>query len=182
MFAWYVPIAASERFILPLLVPLLSLASEGIARATGALRPGVIRLTPLVAGTWVAIWVTLTCVSGTLGERLGSASPDAAPIANSADARAQCFGIPNDFSGKLPPEREQHIPKPLRGAFYIESVHDITTDELAERLRVNSQLAEEVRDGNTYVAVEDFRDVEFGNGVSGMMIVIERYRIVDRPQ
>jgi len=72
MFAWYVPIAASERFILPLLVPLLYLASEGIVRAFGALPSAALRLLPWVVGVWVVVWVTATYLSATLGARLGS--------------------------------------------------------------------------------------------------------------
>jgi hypothetical protein len=72
MFAWYVPIAASERFILPLLVPLLYLAAEGTVCAIGALRPAAAQRLPWVAVAWVAVWVTATFLSGTLAERLGS--------------------------------------------------------------------------------------------------------------
>jgi hypothetical protein len=72
MFAWYVPIAASERFILPLLVPLLYLAAEGIVRTIGALRPAAAQLLPWAAAAWVAITVTAAFLSGTLAGRLGS--------------------------------------------------------------------------------------------------------------
>jgi hypothetical protein len=34
MFGWYVPIAAGERFVLPLLIPLLAYASAGVVRMT----------------------------------------------------------------------------------------------------------------------------------------------------
>ena len=36
MFAWYVPVAAGERFPFPLLVPLLMYASIGIAHVVGS--------------------------------------------------------------------------------------------------------------------------------------------------
>ncbi len=72
MFAWYVPIAASERFILPLLVPLLYLAAEGIVRALGAMRPAAAQLLLWPAAVWTTVWVTATFLSRTLAERLGS--------------------------------------------------------------------------------------------------------------
>ena len=55
VFAWYVPIAAGERFILPLLVPLLGTAAEGIVRAAQ-----VCRITPrtvaVAGGIWAVVW------------------------------------------------------------------------------------------------------------------------------
>lgn len=93
---------------------------------------------------------------------------------------ASCFGIPCEFSGKLTAEQERSIPSGLRGAFYVESLRPINKGTLAQELKHKEKLAEEVRDGATYVALKDYRCVEFGSGVSGMMIVVERYRIEDR--
>jgi len=90
---------------------------------------------------------------------------------------SQCFGIPCNFSGRLSEDQEHNVPEQLRGAFYIESVQDITNSTLADKVKSQEKLAEETRDGQTYVAIRDYRCVEFGNGVSGQMIVIERYRI-----
>jgi hypothetical protein len=55
VFAWYVPIAAGERFIVPLLVPLLATAAEGIVRGAQAWR---IAPRPVVAacGIWAVVW------------------------------------------------------------------------------------------------------------------------------
>jgi hypothetical protein len=39
VFAWYVPIAAGDRFPIPLLVPVLAHAADGLARLTGFRRP-----------------------------------------------------------------------------------------------------------------------------------------------
>lgn len=93
---------------------------------------------------------------------------------------SSCFGIPCAFSGKLTAEQQKSIPSSLHGAFYIESVREINKVELSQKLKRKEKLAEEVRDGVTYVALKDFRCVKFGNGVSGMMLVVERYRIEDR--
>jgi len=93
------------------------------------------------------------------------------------DNISQCFGIPCNFSGRLSEDQERNVPQQLRGAFYVESVQDITKSTLAEKVKSQTKLAEEARDGQTYVAIRDYRCVDFGKGVSGQMIVIERYRI-----
>jgi len=88
------------------------------------------------------------------------------------------FGIASDFSGKLTKEDEEAAPETLHGAFYIESVKQITATELEKELEFKTLVAEEEHDGNRYVALKDFRHVEFSNEVSGQMIVIERYLVV----
>ena len=88
------------------------------------------------------------------------------------------FGIANDFSGKLNEEEEKAVPEPLRGAFYIESLRQITKAELEKELRWKTLVAEEKHDGNRYVALKDFRHVQFSDDVSGQMIVIERYCVI----
>jgi hypothetical protein len=103
----------------------------------------------------------------------GCASPPSAKTAS-------CFGIPCDFSGKLSAEQEKCVPPELRGAFHVESVRNISAIELAGELKRKEKLAEESRDGSRYVALRDYRCVTFPNGVSGMMIVVERYRVEDK--
>jgi hypothetical protein len=91
-----------------------------------------------------------------------------------------CFGISCDFSGRLTPEQERNVPPALHNAFYIKSVRDISETNLRQLLTKKKQMAEETRDGVRYVAIKDYRCVDFGKGTSGMMIVIERYRVVDK--
>ena len=89
-----------------------------------------------------------------------------------------CFGIPCDFSGKLTEEQEKNVPEKLRGAFHVETVSEIGRAELDKKLKSNEKLAEEAHDGVTYIALKDFRSVHFSSGISGMMIVIERYKLL----
>lgn len=91
-----------------------------------------------------------------------------------------CFGIPCAFSGKLTPEQEKGVPSELYGAFSIESVRDISEAGLQQILKNKEKVAEETHNGVKYIAVKAFRCVQFSKQVSGMMIVIERYRIVDK--
>ncbi len=90
---------------------------------------------------------------------------------------AQSFGLDRNFSGKLSVEQEQKVPPFMRRAFHVEAVQEITTTALGQKLKTQEKLAEEIRDGVTYVALKDYRCVHFPNAVSGMMIVIERYEI-----
>lgn len=55
MFGWYVPIAAGERFILPLILPLLAYASDGLVRGLAVIGTGVERL-PRRVGWALAVW------------------------------------------------------------------------------------------------------------------------------
>ena len=87
----------------------------------------------------------------------------------------ESFGLANTFSGKPSEEQERTLPDALRGAFSIESLRRITSDELAAQLKNKTCVAEEVKDGKRYVALKDFRHVQFSDNVSGQMIVIERY-------
>ena len=62
VFAWYVPVAAGERFLMPLLVPLLVLAARGIVAAT-AMAAGRSRIGYWLVGgaiTWCAVWTAAT--------------------------------------------------------------------------------------------------------------------------
>lgn len=54
-FAWYVPIAAGERFILPLLAPILATAAEAIVRLVRSSRAPR-GLLPLAASIWATVW------------------------------------------------------------------------------------------------------------------------------
>ena len=91
-----------------------------------------------------------------------------------------CFGLPCAFSGRLAPEQEKGVPAALHGAFHIESVSEIGRAEVAKVLEHKEKVAEEAHDGAAWLAVKDYRCVDFGNGTSGMMIVIERYRVRDK--
>jgi hypothetical protein len=65
VFAWYVPIAAGERFILPLLVPLLATAAESIIRVVHA---GAVRSDRFIVacGIWAAVWATAAWIWGVI--------------------------------------------------------------------------------------------------------------------
>lgn len=97
-------------------------------------------------------------------------SSDAAPV-------RRVFGVASNFSGKLTEEEEKAVPESLHGAFYIEALRQITTTDLETELKLKTLVAEENHDGNRYVALKDFRCVQFSDEVSGQMIVIERYLV-----
>lgn len=90
-----------------------------------------------------------------------------------------CFGLDNSFSGQLSDEERARVPEELQSAYYVEAVQDITAAALVELERHRVKVAEETHGGVCYVAFRDMRDVQFDNGVFGMMIVIERYRVRD---
>jgi hypothetical protein len=70
IFAWYVPIAAGERFILPLLVPILITAADGLVRlAHGSTASD--RILPVLAAVWCIGWAAFTCLSPSLAGLLG---------------------------------------------------------------------------------------------------------------
>lgn len=74
-FAWYVPIAAGDRFLVPLLVPLLAYASCGIVRVVGGMRGQIDRVRQawvLLTGclAWCVLWVAWTYLSESLSARL----------------------------------------------------------------------------------------------------------------
>ena len=94
-------------------------------------------------------------------------------------SQGECFGVPYSFSGRLSPDQEARVPEALRGAFYIESVRHMTSTNFEMRAKDREIIAEETRNGERYVALRDYRCVDFGNGVSGLMIVVERYRITN---
>ncbi len=65
IFAWYVPIAAGERFILPLLVPILVTAADSLVRLA---HPSTEfdRKLPGLAAVWCIGWAAFTCLSPSL--------------------------------------------------------------------------------------------------------------------
>jgi hypothetical protein len=70
LFAWYVPIAAGERFVLPLLAPILVLASEAVARGVGE-RGRPAKWAPVLLAGWCALWVVANWISSGMGARTG---------------------------------------------------------------------------------------------------------------
>src|SRR5262249_51176023 len=71
MFAWYVPIAAGERFILPLLAPILILASVAIAKGCSGTEKAVSRKFIACGVVWALVWVAATWCSTGYGEAAG---------------------------------------------------------------------------------------------------------------
>jgi hypothetical protein len=65
VFAWYVPIAAGERFILPLLVPILVTAADGLVRLAHD-STAFERKLPGLAAAWCVGWAVFTCWSPSL--------------------------------------------------------------------------------------------------------------------
>jgi len=90
-----------------------------------------------------------------------------------------CFGIPNDFSGHLNEAQEQELPAAVRGAYYVESVREISAADLAQMKQGKQEFAEERVRACKFVAVRGYRCVSFPGGMTGQMIVVERYRVVD---
>ena len=70
VFAWYVPIAAGERFVLPLLIPILVTASEGIVRLWPSEKPLWERLLMALGILWCVAWTIATLASASLAQRL----------------------------------------------------------------------------------------------------------------
>lgn len=124
----------------------------------------------------------LILFSGCAGE------PPAVPTSSAAQTSAEktgnefpassSFGIADDFSGKLTEEQEKSIPKPLRGAYYVETLQRATKAELESKMKSKELVAEETRGGNRVVAIKDYRHVQFSAELSGQMIVIERYLVI----
>jgi hypothetical protein len=112
-----------------------------------------------------------------------SVATESSPMQQSSEQRATApalstFGIADDFSGKLTEEQEKTVPKPLRGAYYVETLQRATKAELESKLKSRELVAEETREGNRVVAIKDYRHVEFSAELSGQMIVIERYLVI----
>ncbi len=96
-----------------------------------------------------------------------------------ADFSQSCFGLSNSFYGR--PNRYQcrNLPQAMRGAYRIEPVKNISMMDLKEMLRKKQLVAEEFKKGERYVAMRDSRIVQFDTFVSGLVVVIERYHILD---
>ena len=65
MFAWYLPIAAGQRFTVPLLPPLLICAATGLARISNHFSSRNLFRRPLVVSfalAWCIIFTVLTCI------------------------------------------------------------------------------------------------------------------------
>jgi len=67
----------------------------------------------------------------------------------------------------------------MRGAYRIEPVKNISMMDLKEMLRKKQLVAEKFKKGERYVAMRDSRIVQFDTFVSGLVVVIERYHILD---
>lgn len=89
------------------------------------------------------------------------------------------FGLDNDFYGRPNFFQKRNLPQAMRGAYSIEPVRNISMAELREMLSKKQLVAEELNEGNLYVAMRGSRIVKFDTFVAGLVIVIERYRIVD---
>lgn len=96
-----------------------------------------------------------------------------------ADFSQSCFGLSNSFYGQPNHYQRRNIPQAIKGAYRIEPVRNISMDELKEMLKKKQLVAEEFKKGRHYVAMRDSRIVQFDTFVAGLVIVIERYRIVD---
>jgi hypothetical protein len=60
VFAWYVPIAAGERFVLPLLIPILVASSEGLVQLWPWSKPWARRSFALSGIAWLVVWALAT--------------------------------------------------------------------------------------------------------------------------
>ena len=70
VFGWYVPIAAGERFVVPLLAPVLMYSSLALVRMTHQRFEGKAANVLLAAGlVWIALWTIWTCLSPSLADR-----------------------------------------------------------------------------------------------------------------
>lgn len=57
VFAWYVPIAAGERFVMPLLIPILVTAGEGVMRVWPWEKPRSAKVLMILGVLWLVVWV-----------------------------------------------------------------------------------------------------------------------------
>lgn len=89
------------------------------------------------------------------------------------------FGVSNSYDGQLTGRFEDRVPQPMQNAFWIEPVRDVTTSELNEITKKKQFVAEEVNNGQLYVATRDLRVVQIDTFSTGLLVYIERYRVVD---
>ncbi len=95
------------------------------------------------------------------------------------DIGQSCFGLSNSFYGRPNHYQQRNLPQAMRGAYCIEPVKNITMTDLKEMLKKKQLVAEEFQKGERYVAMRDSRIVQFDTFVSGLVIIIERYHILD---
>lgn len=89
------------------------------------------------------------------------------------------FGVSNTYDGQLTGQLENRVPQPMHNAFWIEPVREITPTELNEITKKKQFIAEEVNNGQLYVAMRDLRMVQIDTFSTGLLVYIERYRVVD---
>ncbi len=95
------------------------------------------------------------------------------------DFRQTSFGLSNQFYGRPNLYQRKNLPQAMRTAYFIEPVRNISRADLAEIIKQKQLVAEEIKKGQHYVAMRDSRIVQLDNFSAGLMIYIERYRIVD---
>lgn len=96
-----------------------------------------------------------------------------------ADIKKSSFGLSNAFSGRPNLYQRRNLPQTMRGAYYIEPVRNISRADFKEIMKKKQLVAEEINDGQYYVAMRESRIVQLDTFAAGLMIYIERYRIVD---
>ncbi len=96
-----------------------------------------------------------------------------------SDIKQKSFGLSNAFSGQPNVYQRRNLPQAMRGAYYIEPVRNISRADFNEIMKKKQLIAEEINDGQYYVAMRDSRIVQLDTFAAGLMIYIERYRIVD---
>lgn len=89
------------------------------------------------------------------------------------------FGISNNFYGRLTENQESKISQAMHEAYCIEPVRNISRSELKKIAQKKEFIAEELNNGEHYVAMKDLRIVQFDTFAAGLMVYVERYRIVD---
>jgi len=96
-----------------------------------------------------------------------------------ADFRQSSFGLSNKFYGRPNLYQRRNLPQAMRGAYYIEPVRNISRSDFTEIMKKKQVVAEEIKKGEHYVAMREARIVQLDTFAAGLMIYIERYRIVD---
>ncbi len=96
-----------------------------------------------------------------------------------ADFRQKSFGLSNSFYGRPNLYQRRNLPQAMRGAYYIEPVRNISRSDFTEIVKKKQLVAEEIKKGEHYVAMREAHIVQLDTFAAGLMIYIERYRIVD---
>ncbi len=95
------------------------------------------------------------------------------------DIALSSFGLSNSFYGRPNLYQRRNLPQAMRGAYYIEPVRNISRSDFTEIIKKKQLVAEEIKKGEHYVAMREARIVQLDTFAAGLMIYIERYRIVD---